>query len=224
MLFKSPPCLAVLLLVAIGAFCLTVMTRTDGVEAGEPRKEAPGIPLQAYAAARARTVNIAENIAKDRYERIVAAHTKRGERFDGIETPPLKELVAVTWGSWRYLRDEWQRVRASTPGEERDLRMGIIAHSWSAAQDERALGLLAERAIKDGHGYYKVEAMTRVCHGGSSEMTPPDMAAYRDRFAKWWKSYEPNWRATMAHKAEVRSLAMDHKRNGIEQTDVPDKK
>jgi len=211
MVSKRPQCLAALSVVAFGISCMTKVTTTDGAGPDGSQEKEATVSLEAYATARARGVNLAESIAKDRYARIVETHTERSERFDGSETPLLKELVAVTWDSWRFLRDEWQRVRASRPSEDRDLRTAIIAHSWAASQDERALGLLAEQAIEERRGYHRVEAMTRVYHGMLAEMTPADMAAYHERFSKWWKSYEPNWRATMAHKAEVHSSAVGGK-------------
>lgn len=196
---------------------MTAATSSCADTPGSQGKGTP-TPLEAYAEARVQIVTIAERIAKDRYENIVTTYTKKGERFDG-GTPLLKDLLAVASDSWGFLQSEWQRVCTGEPSEERDMRMAIIAWVWAGSREERAVGLLAEQALRDkGRRLWAqdVERITGVFHGQMSEMTASDWAKYYERFSEWWKSYKPTWLYITRNRDAVRRSAIEDATKSIE--------
>ena len=210
----------VLLLVTfVGATVLCMVTIAVEREAISDRIQdiqkrlAAGEVFSAYVEARRVAVALAGDIARDRYEQLIEKYALEGKDYDASQE--YKELVAVASDAWPVLRGEWKRLKEQPQSNQRASREGLLANCWVSIGEERALGLLMERVLKEeGKALvYRnlanagaVERISGVEHGRVAKLTPEGNQAYYERIAQWWRAYEPNWKAKMA-AAEARAAA-----------------
>jgi hypothetical protein len=114
--------------------------------------------------------------------------------------PEVKKLHSIAPRDWPYLRDEWNRCFRDLTSRNR-ARLQAIADCWGEIKEERALGLLAEAArrlkttgVLSYAGKITGKQFTRSLAEKDPELDKKELAD----FFKWWKEYEPGWKAKMA--------------------------